>query len=116
MYWLLTAEEATLVCLSSLLQIESLKVFHSSKHLFPHLGWENIDKMLFNDFNAKFKYKHKKNIDESKRANHSLRVPPSDRSLLETAFSLSSLLPFKIKMLTPCDLWEGSLIHNTTDG
>lgn len=104
MYWLLTAEEATLVCLSSLLQIESLKVFHSSKHLFSHLGWENIDKMLFNDFNAKFKYKHKKNINESKRVNHSLRVPPSDRSLLETAFSLSILLPFKNKMLTPCDV------------
>ena len=62
--------------------------------------------MLFNYFNAKSKYKHKKNISEGRRVTHGLRAPPSDPdlSLLETAFSLSILLPFKNKMLTPCDL------------
>ena len=117
MYWLLTAEEATLVCLSSLLLIDSLKVFHSSKHLFSHLGWENIDKMLFNYFNAKSKYKHKKNISEGRRVTHGLRAPPSDPdlSLLETAFSL-----FYCRLRIKCWLHvicrAGSLIYNTTDG
>ena len=116
MYRLLTAEEATLVCHSSLLLIEYLKVFHSLKHLFSHLGWENIDKMLFNYFNAKFKYKRKKNINESRRVIHGLRASPSDLSLLETAFSLSILSPFKNKCWLRVICREGSLIHNPTDG